>query len=475
MSSEETTHDSTQERGIEILADKLSLAAAVDRLLEEASFVEALYSNESLQILLNEVERMQAFSEILHVHQRNVLVFLKLAVESEDSQPSMVWNYVAEQLLSIISDDLVDEVSCAKVVAELKGLAVVLDASRYEGSQRLTLLKESMSQIFEIKEDFSETAIDCISLKSHEIHQLFKDATSAKKFKTAISKYLKKYHQETLNNLKRIIADLEKVYGEPWLYKMCKQLYGLLPSGTKVSKQRRRLSEPLGTGEKLSGLHLDVSEVKKVLESHYSNVNETNDDEGGSEKRYLRMLPSTAMPSLDYSILKKDTEPPIATSQEETLSSEPMESVSSGPKANKKQIPEKVKSHGLTEPQPNAKEVTWDSLPNTERDGADEDSEKPMDDRDNQQVPSSVTLRRVEKRKMSPIKNESSPNSAKASRKKKNSYHRWDDHQDYLLKKGIEKHGLGEWKAILDDPELDWPSYRTNVQLKDRARTLKII
>ncbi|EME31766.1 hypothetical protein Gasu2_47490 [Galdieria sulphuraria] len=474
MASEETTHRSSQEKGIDILADKLSLAAAVDRLLEEASFVEALYSNESLQTLLNEVERMQAFSEILHVHQRNVLSFLKLAVDSEDSQPAMVWNYVAEQLLSVISDDLVNEDSCAKVVAELKGLAVVLDASRYEGSQRLTLLKESMNQIFEIREDFSETVINYLSLKSHEVHQLFKDATNAKKFKTAISKYLKKHQQETLNHLKLIIAELERGYGEPWLYKMCKQLYGLLPNRTKIRKQRRRLSEPPAV-EKLSGLHLDVSEVKKVLESHYSNVNQTVDEKDGSEKRYLRMLPSTAMPLLNYSILKKDTGGPVSTAQKETLSSEPMEPVSSEPKADKKQTPEKGKSHSLTEPQSNAREVSWDSLPNTERDRTDGDSEKASEDKYDQQTTSLAPLRRVEKRKMSPINKEASPSSAKRALKKKNSYHRWDDHQDYLLKKGIEKHGLGEWKAILDDPELDWPSYRTNVQLKDRARTLKIV
>lgn len=461
------------------MAGKLSLAAALDRLLIEPTFVEALYTCESLQTLVNEVERMQAFSEIVHVHQRNVLAFLRLALESEDSHPSMIWNYVAEQLLSIMSDDLVDEDFCAKVFVELKGLAVVLDASRYEGSQRLSLLKESMNQIFEVKEDFSEKVVNYISLKNHEIYQLFKDATSSRKFKAAISKYLKKYRQETLNQLQALIRELEKAYGEPWLYRMCKQLYGLLPGRTKVGKSKRRMSEPPSSGEQLSGLHLDVSEVKKVLESHYSSLSAPNDEESGSEEKYLRMLPRNTMPSLNYSILKKDTCNAEPSSQElqGPSSSDAAKAATVEPETNANKTPDKVSRRGiLTEPQPNAKEVTWDSLPSTERDGGERENEKPLEANSEQkQSTSSVTLRRVEKRRISPMKPEENSDGAGATRKKKHSYHRWDDHQDYLLKKGIEKHGLGEWKAILDDPELDWPSYRTNVQLKDRARTLKII
>lgn len=85
-----------------------------------------------------------------------------------------------------------------------------------------------------------------------------------------------------------------------------------------------------------------------------------------------------------------------------------------------KQTTENISSRGgLTEPQPNAKEVTWDSLPNTDQDVAEGDKEKSPENGDNQHAASSVAIKRVEKRKMSPMKNEESPDNARAARKKK--------------------------------------------------------
>lgn len=131
---------------------------------------------------------------------------------------------------------------------------------------------------------------------------------------------MKENYQKTMDSLQVIVTELEKVYGEPWLIKMCKQLYGLLPGGTKAGKIRRRLSEPPPTGEKFSGLHLDVSEVKKVLESHYSNLNQTNGEEGSSGKPHLHMISNSEMPSLDYSILRKDPEASSSQSQKQDVS-----------------------------------------------------------------------------------------------------------------------------------------------------------
>eukprot|EP00871_Galdieria_phlegrea_P005071 jgi/Galph1/5565/GphlegSOOS_G4210.1 len=486
MTSEEFTSEKVREKDLamQTVATKFSLAAAVDRLLVEPSFIEALYSNERLQSLLNEIERLQDFTEILHVRQRNILIFLKSFMHSEDTFPALVWDYVAEQLLSALPEEWTDEERYSKLVAQLKALAVVTDAERYEGSQRLSLLQESIKQIFAIKEHFNENVINYLSLKAREVQQQFKGCTSAKKFKAAILAYFKKHpRQNTVKELESVVAELEAVLGEPWLQRMCKQLYGLLSLGgvKDISSSKRRLSEPPPNRDKLHGVHFDVGQVQKVFESHYALSLESEQDDGSNDSQYPRMLPTNAMPSLNYAILNKQGQ------HEKSLEEHPVTSFIANDsekvqetEEHAKKTPERAGKRGpkkrdvLTEPQPDAKEVTWDSVPSTQKEETDEtdttQQEKPVPSQDT----SSFVLKRVEKRKMSPIKNETDSES-RSTRKKKHSYHRWDEHQDYLLKKGIEKYGTGEWKAILDDPELDWPPYRTNVQLKDRARTLKII
>eukprot|EP00951_Prasinocladus_malaysianus_P022831 scaffold192690_cov40-Prasinocladus_malaysianus.AAC.1 len=51
-------------------------------------------------------------------------------------------------------------------------------------------------------------------------------------------------------------------------------------------------------------------------------------------------------------------------------------------------------------------------------------------------------------------------------------YKAWDKEEMLLLRKGVQKHGVGSWETIRQDPEFKLLQLRTGVQIKDKWRNL---
>ncbi|WVZ72396.1 hypothetical protein U9M48_020863 [Paspalum notatum var. saurae] len=53
---------------------------------------------------------------------------------------------------------------------------------------------------------------------------------------------------------------------------------------------------------------------------------------------------------------------------------------------------------------------------------------------------------------------------------------RWNSEEEAALRTGIARHGVGNWRTILNDPELSSTlRYRSNVDLKDKWRNMNVI
>ncbi|ONM29885.1 MYB-type transcription factor [Zea mays] len=53
---------------------------------------------------------------------------------------------------------------------------------------------------------------------------------------------------------------------------------------------------------------------------------------------------------------------------------------------------------------------------------------------------------------------------------------RWTSEEEAALRAGVARHGVGNWRMILNDPELSSTlRYRSNVDLKDKWRNMNVI